>query len=274
MKINLFKILAVAGLSIASTTVFAQYSGWKFNEKTHAKKQQMKLFQRLEIGFHSAFHETFFDNSLVAMMPIIDGGNQAFVEMKDFSINKLNTSNFGGNIGITIPVGRLARKTSFGINLDVYATMSNYKFDGFKVWGIDADPTFDFKSTTINIPFGLDVKWGGQSTLSKDDWASVGFGAGIAPTIVMMDPSDFSKNNEMSVRPYLKAEFGFYTGIFWKLKGMVLFNSMTLGEYESGNPDNVTMEAPHIYQEIRTNGNTYMLGLSFNIGSFGWTRSW
>lgn len=268
MKLNFFKIVSIAALCFSSTMAIGQYNGWKFNDKTHAKKDKLKLIQRLELGVHTSFSKDMFYLEVGNVVVNNVNGTPVSTQEQLYSfLGKASLSSVGGNLGLTLPVGKLTPKTTLGFNIDVYATFNSYKIKNFEVLGASALTAPKLNTTMVHVPLGLDVKWGGQSTLSKDDWASVGFGAGIAPTYIT-GPKSYSLDDKLVVTPYIKAEFGFFTGIFWKIKGMILFD-----HYNYGSIKEQTGGMYH-NQGLYSTTNTFLLGLSFNLGSGGWHRSW
>lgn len=269
MQLNFIKLISVAVFTLMSATSFAQYNSWRFNEKTNSKKDKLKLFQRFDIGFHSSFSKT--DYTYESGLINTDVVNNVTVESEERLLGyegPASLTSFGGNIGLAIPVGKLGPKTTFGFNIDVYASFNSYEIKNLSFEnGAQPSKNPKYDAMMLHVPVGLHVKWGGQSTLSKDDWASVGLSAGIAPTYISYS-KNFVADDNMFVTPYLGAEFGFFTGVFWKIKGMILFDHYNMGVY------NNRINNAYERATLLTNTNTFVLGLSFNLGSFGWQKSW
>lgn len=278
MRNTLLKILAVASLGLVAGETQAQFNSLYYNNYRKRPTLRLKLLQRMDIGFHAGFGKAFFDQKVGMIRPRWDENSQSNVNVlyTDENTFKLKGSSFGGNIGFYLPVGYVARFTRFALNVEAYVTSSTYDIQDYKIFGVPASAPLDkITCLSIAVPLGFDIKWGGQSTLSRHSWASTGIGGGIAPTYYMVTPTTTGPNTqELTVRPYIKAEFGFLTGIFWKVKGMVFFNKVTPGHWVTGNPEAITQTEPFVDQTMRLNRFTYSLALSFNIGSLNWGRDW
>lgn len=278
MKNTLLKITAIALLSLLAGETQAQFNSLYYNNNRKRPTLRLRMLQRMDIGFHAGFGKAFFDQKISMMRPWWDENSQSNVDVVFSEENtfRLKGSSFGGNIGFYLPVGYVARFTRFALNVEAYVTSSSYEIQDFKLFGTPTGaPLGNITCLSIAVPIGFDIKWGGQSTLSRHSWASTGIGGGIAPTYYMVTPATTGPNaKELTVRPYVKAEFGFLTGIFWKVKGMVFFNKVTPGHWVTGNPEAVTTAEPYVDQTMRLNRFTYSLALSFNIGSLKWSRDW
>ncbi len=276
MKISLHKLILTSILSLLTISGFAQFNSLYFNNKTHRPKEKLKLFQRVDIGFHTMFNRAFYD--YYSVLEIANPGSENTISITDDTY-KMKNMGIGGNIGAFLPIGHLGYRTKLGLNLEAYYTSHTYETTNFQINGNPADAQVEFKSTFISVPVGLDVRWGGQSSLSKDDWASASIGGGIAPTYFSTKPeSNVPDFVNLLVRPYIRAEFGFHTGIFWKIKGMVQFRQLDIVNinesegFEQGQTNTSLVGTRD--QTLYTRGLTYSLGLSINLGSIAWTRAW
>jgi hypothetical protein len=276
MKNILYKILGIGIFLLCIHSTYAQplYSN-SYNYSRSTGKFRLKLLQRMDIGFHAGFSKSFFDETNRMGFTGWDENTQSEITTYAGESNsfKLKNSSYGGNIGFFIPIGYVVPYTRFALNVEAYVTSSSYTIQDYKVLGQAANPPA-ITSLNVTIPIGFDIKWGAQATLDRYFIGSVALGGGIAPTYHTITPvSTGTEQATMVVRPYLKAEFGFFTGIFWKIKGTMLYNNTnTLGHWVTGNANAVAPGAPFIDQSIKLGKYAYMLGIGFNIGSMKWNK--
>lgn len=277
MQVSLSKLIKIAtisclGLGASLTTEAQQINTYYYKKIKKEKGEKSDWFKRVEIGGHYSIANAEFQNSNNYV--IFDG-----TQTEQFSYNfgkEFKAIGFGGQLGTYIPVTSVFRKSIFAITVHAHATFVNYDLGKIEVMpDVFSDPV-NMQQTRLALPIGLEYKWGGQATLNKADWASVGFGGGVAPTYEMFDKItvDGEDKEKFSIRPYLRVEAGFRTAIFWKIHATWMFSSIYNYKKQAETIPELSLENNSYVEGYMRTRPIINLGITFNIGSFGWDKFW
>jgi hypothetical protein len=261
---SLFKA-TLFGTIIATvpSTINAQVSVRDINQYLDRKNagKNVSLWNRYEIGYG----ETFSNGSTITYTRTrnISGGITGTTTGKSF--NYRSTSGYSA---VYFPLTYIGQNSALVLNTGVYARGSSWDLGNTSL-----DPT----ATTINsaaevqigVPIGVDYIFGGEVTCNKQDKVTLRAGAGAMPYIAVGSLADNSeKYAKLGMKPYVKAELGFFLGVEWKIRGMVIAGSRTLYNYQVGdyNLNNSSYYASYSF----TVRPSYILGFSVFPFSFGW----
>jgi hypothetical protein len=116
-------------------------------------------------------------------------------------------------------------KTGGAFGIDVSTTANTYTYDvGTIVYDNNNQITETGVVYQAIIPIAFCYKSGGEVTLNKEHRNLFTFGAGFAPgyTISKVVAVDL----QFSARKFIMAEYGFFAGIGWKVRGTVYFGDL------------------------------------------------
>lgn len=226
-------------------------------------------YKRIDVGGHYFTSNASFKQSL---------GNFAMGQINpeylySHTNTEINATGYGARIGYYIPVTREFNKFSLNLSLAAQYTSVENNIGKLTLYGQVVDVETNFTNSMLSFPIGFDLKWGGESTLRKSDWATVSLGAGVLPTYHSTSGGTDVTESKFTVRPYAKAEVGFTTGIHWKIYALWSLGRDRFLDHESGdlqvplsaeNPVTITQNA-YYTQNIT-------LGLAFSIGSLFWDK--
>lgn len=266
---KLFTILFASVLGMGITQEANAQFNTHFYKKDKREKGNSNWYKRIDVGGHYLASNASFKQSL---------GNFAMGQIDpNFLYSHTNTmikaTGYGGRIGYYIPVTREFNKFSLNLSIAAQYTAVDNNIGKLTLYGQEVDVETKFTNTMLSFPVGFDLKWGGESTLRKSDWATVSLGAGVLPTYHSISGGAESVDGKLTVRPYAKAEVGFTTGIHWKIYALWSLGRDRFLDYSSGdlttplsaeNPVTITQNA-YYTQNIT-------LGLSFSVGSLFWDK--
>jgi hypothetical protein len=263
------KVLFTLVLSSLSLISVAQFNSHYFKNKTSKPKKPLKLAQRMEVGSFIQLgnghldHEYYYQNEI--------DGVPVYTHTQDRY--KLKGIGYGGFVNAYVPFSYF-NKTSLGFSIEANYIASVYAVENPATWNTSVLPVFSVASLYAGMPIGIDVRWGGETTLNGDDWGVAGFGAGVMPFYYASIPSSTYENFiSLRARPYIKGEFGFKMGVLVKLRGMVFFNKLNLLEHRDGMSNGdiflITQES-----KMMTNSLTYTISMSYNFGALFWQKGW
>lgn len=225
--------------------------------------KDVSLFHRLELSYGLTYgagsitiNDRFRDPS---NFNIITGHSRAT------NFNYRAASGYGG---VYFPLTYLSANSILALNTGLYATASVWDLGNTS---LDANTitTYESKDMFLGVPIGLDFIYGGEATLNKIDKVTLRAGAGLMPYFAAGQLADGSQNyGKLGFKPYVKAELGFFAGVEWKLKGMVIAGSRTIYDYNSG--DYNLQDSDYYYAMNFKIRPTYTIGIAVFPFSFGW----
>lgn len=228
-----------------------------------ADGRNVSLFHRFELYYGMTFggggvniNDRFRDES---NMNIITGNSRA---------TTFNYRAASGGGAVYFPLSYFDQKNMLALNVGFYGVGS--------VWDIgntSLEPgrttTYEAKDLFFGFPIGVDYIFGGEASLNKGDKVTVRGGIGMMPYLAMGELADGSQDYaKLGIKPYVKAELGFFAGIEWKVRGMVVAGSRTIYDYHTG--DYHLNESDYYYSFNFKIRPTYTVGLVIFPFSFGW----
>src|SRR5690606_16609763 len=150
MKNTILKIVAIVTLGLIVYDAQAQYTYRNISTGQRYFKYRWRLLQRMDIGFHAGFGKAGWDRFMIVQRSYMDGSETVYYNTSYNDQFRILQSSYGGNIGFYLPVGRVARKTQFAINAEVYFSSLSYKLQDFNLYGLSADfPTISGMSVMV-----------------------------------------------------------------------------------------------------------------------------
>ena len=209
------------------------------------------------------------------------------VVFDDFGDNNLDTTlskdaktkgGFGVTLGTNFPIVRMGDKSSLAISLDYLYNFLVWDADMVKISGYDESTgSYTYNSSYVpsavtvqmGLPIGIDYKTGGEATLDRSNRTSFTFGTGFYPS---MSATVFENNAgaKLKIQPFLKAEFGVFAGVNWKLRALYAFGRLEYIDYSSslGVSGYSQEESASLISKSSLN-----LSLMVQPFSFGWSKS-
>lgn len=173
---------------------------------------------RIQTGYSTASTTSKYEG----VMRIFDANNSGIV-IKDtaWSQNLNSTSTLGFTIGTYIPIQRLGR-------VSLLALSTNLNYNVFKWNNIASelysgtDYSISGSTKQIAVPLSLDLKFGCDATLSKNNRFCATIGGGFQPAFFYTEV-ETSSNSTIGVNPFIKAEVGLLAGLCMKLQAKYEF---------------------------------------------------
>ena len=262
---SLFKA-TLFGTIIATvpSTVDAQVSVRDVNQYLERKDagKNVSLWNRLEIGYG----ETFSNGSASTYTRTKDGASGVITgTTTGKSFNYRSMSGYGA---VYFPLTHIGQSSALVLNTGIYTRGSSWDLGNTSL-----DPTATTLNTAseiqIGVPVGVDYIFGGEATGNKQDKVTLRAGAGAMPYVAFGSLADKSeKYSKLGMKPYIKAELGFFLGVEWKIRGMVIAGSRTLYNYQVGD---YNLNSNSYYASYNfTIRPSYVIGFSVFPFSFGW----
>jgi len=228
-----------------------------------ADGRDVSLFHRMEL----CYSMTFGGGGLTISDRFRDPSNPEIIAGNGRSMT-FNYRAASGYAGVYFPLSYFSRTSMLALSTGIYGVGS--------VWNLgntSLDPavstTYDAKDIFIGVPIGVDIILGGEASLNKVDKVTVRAGAGVMPYFATGQLADGSQNyGKLGLKPYVKAEFGFFAGVEWKVKGMVIAGSRTIYDYSTG--DQYLRDSDYYYKFNFKIRPTYTIGIAVFPFSFGW----
>lgn len=260
--------LSILGALVWSAPVAVQAQGITMRDvNRYLQKREdgrnVSLFHRLELYYSFSFGS---------------GGvniNDRFKDPSNFNAitgnSRATTFNYrsaSGGSSVYFPLSYFDQKNILALHVGLFGVAN--------VWDIgntSLEPgtvtSYDAKDIFLGVPIGVDFIYGGEATLNKGNKVTVRGGAGLMPYVAMGELADGSQDYaKLGIKPYVKAELGFFAGIEWKVKGMVIAGSRTIYDYHSG--DYNLRESDYYYSFNFKIQPVYTIGLAIFPFSFGW----
>jgi len=162
--------------------------------------------------------------------------------LRDTGFTKHLTSSvgFGGFLGYSFPVARLGAKSRLAISA-TYMYNAYIWEGGFVTYSVngqtieldDFSPTYG--TVEMALPVGADYKWGSDAIRSKTERTCFSLGAGLYPSMDMTNYLGLGKF-AFHMRPYLRAEAGFFAGLCFKLRATYIPGKLDYVSYGFDNP--------------------------------------
>ena len=198
--------------------------------KARAQGKKLKAWQRYEVGLGLPMVNANYTQNFSAFNP--DGTSN------DTSIKKkVKATGYCITYGTYIPLSE--PKNNFCMALGIGARGTSYS------WAIDKtilpqsyNSTITYNTQEIGIPLSIDMKFGNEAMLDKAaSKYCFTFGVGAFPAISQTKIESMNDNTGINtafvstvgtVRPFIKAEFGAFAGILFKIRATVNFGPITL----------------------------------------------
>lgn len=257
-----FRKAAFAGVILAAATnvVHAQYGG----SSKRANGKNVSLFQRLELGGGLTFGNGSANSVERYIDPFHPNAISGVSKTQPFSYRSMC-----GWLNTYFPMTALSNRSVIALSVGVYGTSNSFTLNNFSFNGAPT-ATMDVSDLLIGLPIGVDYIFGGEATYNESDKVTLRAGIGAMPFVALGSLSnDAGKYNRFSVRPYVKAELGFFAGIEWKIKGQVLLGSRNLYDIRNGDYD--LQDGSNYYSNFKMDLRpSYSLGIAIMPFSFGW----
>ena len=225
--------------------------------------KSVSLFHRLEIAYMMTY-----GSGNVAI-------NYRFRDPSNFNNitgrSRATTFNYratSGYTGVYFPMSYLSSNTALAMSVGLYGTASVWDIGNTSLQD-NRVTTYESKDLYFGLPIGLDIIYGGEATMNKADKVTLRGGIGVMPYFAAGELADGSQDyGKLGVQPYVKAEIGFFAGVQWKLKGMVVAGSRTIYNYKAG--DYRLQDANDYYSMEFKIRPTFTVGIAVLPFSFGW----
>jgi|GEM_PF-1043884 len=225
--------------------------------------ENVSLFHRFEIGYGLTYGRA----SVNIQDRFRDGSNGNAIAGNS-RVTTFNYRASSGFVGTYFPLSYLSNKSILAINTGVFGTAS--------VWDIgntsleeNTVTSYEAKDVFIGVPLGVDYIYGGEATMNKSDKVTLRAGAGLMPFLAGGELADGSQDYvKLGIKPYIKAELGFFAAVEWKLKGMIVAGSRTIYDYKTG--DYNLNDSEYYYSFNMKIKPTYTIGITVFPFSFGW----
>jgi hypothetical protein len=253
-------------LAAATNIVNAQAGGRSFGGYSvkRSNGKNVTWFQRLEFGGGLTFGkgsassvERYYD----PLQPGVVSGSS-------------NTQNFSYRSGCAwintyFPMTALSHNSILAVSVGLYGNNNSFTLNNFSFNG-QSSATMDIKDGFVGLPIGVDYIFCGESTNKQADKVSLRAGIGAMPFISFGSMSDdFSKYSRLGVRPYIKAELGFFAGIEWKIKTQVIVGSRNLYDVRMGDYD--LQDGANYYSNFKMDLRpSYSVGIAIMPFAAGW----
>lgn len=170
--------------------------------------------------------------------------------------------------GKYFPLTYLSNTSMLALNVNFMGTGSVWELGNVSL-DESSVRIYEAAEVLFGLPIGVDYIFGGEATLNKVDKVTLRAGAGLMPFLAAGSWADDSqKYTRLGIRPYIKAELGFFAGVEWKLKGMVVAGSREIYNIKEG--DYRLNESSYYYSLNMKIRPTYSIGLVVFPFSFGW----
>jgi hypothetical protein len=175
--------------------------------------------------------------------------NESSGQFRDTSFTQRVNSQtgFGYLLGYYWPVMKTGEKSRLAIDLTYMYNAYLWEGNSFSYSSNSRTGTSSVGSATIEmgLPIGVDYKYGCDATFNKKDRFCASFGAGAYPS---MDLTIYREIGgfKFHLRPYVKAEIGFFAGIAFKVRGTYVMGNMNYFEYgydQPGDYENTTFQS-------------------------------
>jgi len=222
------------------------------------------IWNRLEIGYGETFSNASETN---------------YVRIKDPVTNVITGSTTGqsfsyrtggGYAAVYFPLTYINMHSALVLNTGINFTMSKWDLGNTSL-NPDAMVVNTAKEMYFGVPIGVDYVFGGEASFNREDRVTLRGGAGLQPYMSMdkLEQGDVS-NTKFGVKPYIKAEIGFFLGFEWKIRGVMVAGSRTLYDMKAGD---LSLNNTNYYASYNfTVRPTYTIGLSVFPFSFGWGK--
>jgi len=225
--------------------------------------KNVSLFHRTELSYGI----TFGSGALNLNDRFRDPDNSFIINgtSRSTTFNYRSTS---GYVGCYFPLSYIGPKSALVLNTGLYAVGNVWQLGNLSLDG-SSTSTYESADIFFGAALGVDYIFGGEATVSKDDKFTFRAGAGMMPYFSVGQLADGSNNYaKVGVKPYIKAEIGFFAGVEWKLKGMAILGSRTIYDVKTG--DYNLNDSDYYYSMNFKISPTYTVGIAVFPFSFGW----
>jgi len=253
-------------LAVAANTVHAQTGSRSFGKYSvkRSNGKNVTAFQRLELGGGLTFGK----GSASSVERYYDPAHPGVVS------GTSNTQNFSyrsacGWLNTYFPMTTLSYNSILAVSTGLYFTNNTFQINNYNLNGLSS-PTLDVKDMLVGLPIGVDFIFGGEATCNQSDKVSLRAGLGAMPFVSLGSISnDVSKYSRFGVRPYVKAELGFFAGIEWKIKTQVMVGSRNLYDIRTG--DYSLQDGDNYYSNFKMDLRpTYSVGIAIMPFAAAW----
>lgn len=137
----------------------------------------------------------------------------------------LNTSSsIGFTVGTYIPVQRLGKVSMLALSTNINYNVFKWEKVADEIYG-GTGLTLSGNTKQIAVPLSLDLKFGCDATLSKNNRFCATIGGGFQPAFFYTQIDGYS-NSTAGVNPFLKVEVGLLAGLCMKFQAKYEFGLM------------------------------------------------
>lgn len=225
--------------------------------------KNVSLFHRLELSDGFAFGA----GSITINDRFRDQSNFNVITGRSRATN-FNYRSMAVYTGVYFPLSYLSSNSILALNTGLYGVgsvwqLGNTSLEDGKI------TSYESKDIFFGAAIGVDYIYGGEATLNKGDKVTLRAGAGLMPYFAVGELADGSQDyGKVGIKPYVKAELGFFAGVEWKLKGTAILGSRTIYNYSTG--DYNLQDSEYYYAMNFKIRPTYTIGIAVFPFSFGW----
>jgi hypothetical protein len=259
LKLIVFLLFACG--SFSGNAQMARAFGSYMKGRSEGVKQ--KSYWRFDIGYGFAFSSLNYQSIDRYFNPLTNTKNTIALS-KSFGFNGMS-----GLVSSYFPLISTSEKGMVAFSLGGGGNIFNVDLGNISMDTL-ITPSAPATVAHILFPFSLDYKWGGEASLNKSDKVSFTIGAGVIPSLYGFTLSTNSGYNKTKFvfQPFVKAEFGFFAGIEWKIRGMYQFGTANFIDEKVGD---FNLNSSPTYKEVfLRNGSTFSIGIALMPFSWDW----
>jgi hypothetical protein len=179
-----------------------------------------------------------------------------------FSRKTRATRSIALHAGTYLPITLLSDQGAIALNIELLGIFSEIAYDSIL---IHSKAEYDRREQNwmIGVPISIDLKTGGEVSLSKAQKHIFGLGAGLMIGVTTAS-SEKKAESPLTAVPFIKAELGWFAGLAFKVRGTAYLAS---GSYDKTYSN---LFASDELQMKLKQGYGYTLSLIVMPFSYGW----
>lgn len=275
MKLSKLPLL-LASLIVFSSDAHARGKGNWWGPKDMEERGRNSILNRLELGYNIAMlSETklYMENLAVKKNPENPADRTVFQDRSRWEMQYANTGYVAGMAFPLVKVDKrtatLYRRSAFSLYTGLMLNIFDFDSDTLqKAMGIQKP--YVLRSINGGALIGFDYKYGADALNTAATSVMYSVGAGVYPNV--LHSFDYTKEIydvlTVTARPYLKAELGFYAGIAYKVRVVLM------GKNNYVNKDYTWETNTDIFSQKRTLRSSGEINVSVIMMpfSYGWKK--